>query len=205
MKKFFLTGLALLIVSGLVFTSCSEEENINTDHNQHLSNQNISRLSSDYGSLEYKNKTVLINKDDFSMFQNDSLKYDFHYEGEMDYNFEQTSEEVKISNIDNNEEFFKIQNVVIEDDRIVFDVLTSDNQLYENINYYADSVTLTEARACAWCWLIGPVVDAAVAIFSESDCQTAIKACLQAGGLPSTTITNGLFGSSCSVTCKPKK
>ncbi len=204
MKKFFLTGLALLIVSGLVFTSCSEDENINTNEAQQLSELSTSRLTSNYGSFEFENKTILINKDTLRMFHNDSLKYDFHYEGEMDYNLDETPSEVKISNIDNSDEFFKIQNLNVGEDVLTFDVLTSDDKFLKSIKYYPDSATLSQAKACGWCWVIPIVVGAVSEFMSESDCQTAIKACLQAGGLPNTTITQGVFSNSCAVICKPK-
>lgn len=205
MKKFFLKVLPLLFVTLSIATSCSNEANDESTKNQNDSSNLFARISSDNGSLEFENKTVTINKTGFSKYVNDSLKYDFEYIREIDYIIDETEDVATVSNIDDNNEFFKIQNFKVEDDKIVFDVLTSDNQLFEGIKYYADSQTLNEAKFCHWCVLVPIVLEALTDLLNESDCQTAINACLKAGGLPSTTITSGLFGSSCTVTCRPKR
>lgn len=204
MKKFFLKVFPLLFVTLSIATSCSNEINDESTKNKNESSNLFARISSEDGSLEFENKTVTINKTGFSKYVNDSLKYDFEYISEIDYVIDETEDVATVSNIDDNNESFKIKNFRVEEDRIVFDVLTSDNKLFENIKYYADSETLNEAKFCYWCVLVPVVLEALTDLLNESECQTAINACLKAGGLPSTTITSGLFGNSCTVVCKPK-
>jgi len=45
--------------------------------------------------------------------------------------------------------------------------------------------------------LVIAIIDAT----TDSDCIKAVNACVDAGGKPSTTITEGFFSSSCTVTC----
>ncbi|ESU29177.1 hypothetical protein FLJC2902T_12190 [Flavobacterium limnosediminis JC2902] len=205
MKKLFLKILPLLLITVSVVTSCSNEGNEEPTKSQNESSNLTARISSEYGSLEFENKTVTINKIGYSKYVNDSLQYDFDYDEEIDYVIDETENEVIVSNVEDSSEFFKIRNIVVEEDKIVFNVLTSNGELFENIEYYADSETLEEAKFCVSCWMIGPTFTLLNILFDDTPpCQAEINSCLNSGGLPTVTITSGIFSSSCSVTCKPK-
>lgn len=119
--------------------------------------------------------------------------------------------------------------IIFGDKRVEYDVLTDKFHSYDSgLNYsgkkmmqFTDENGIDDSgieiiinpdyAAQVSCWRCAPVVGIIIKgieeAIKETDCQTAIKACADSGGLPSTKISKGLFvASSCKVTCaqKPK-
>ncbi len=110
---------------------------------------------------------------------------------------------IRIENPSNTAEYYELRNINTVDDFKTFDIYTSDGQLLPNVQLNS---SLLHAK-CPWCWVVGGVVAVVEAVIegtSDSDCQTAVKECRGAGGLPSTEIEEGFFGTSCKVTCTAK-
>ena len=149
--------------------------------------------------MEYQDFESASNKaDEVNLYLNGDLYADINYTGSLNYNTIQFSNKYRVENAQNSLEYFEIINVNISKqtnglELITFDVNTSDGRLlqYLNYEYFSPAKAMVAKKGCPWCWVTGiviTIVDAVVDMGSESDCQTAIKACRDAGGLPSTTI-----------------
>lgn len=206
MKIKILTGVCTL---GFVLFNCSPNEFSNNENITTSKNLSYNHI------VEYQDFESASNKaDEVNLYLNGDLYADINYTGSLNYNTIEFNNKYRVENAQNSLEYFEIINVHIStqangSELITFDVSTSDGRLLQNLSYeyFSPAKAMVAKKGCPWCWVTGiviTIVDAVVDMGSESDCQTAIKACRDAGGLPSTTIEEGLFGNSCSVTCNPK-
>ena len=193
---------------GLIFNSCST--------NQVTENESADFMSKSISNYQYvvtygKIQSAANKEEDVKLYFNSNLYNEITYTGALNYNTTEFANKFRVENSEDNNEFFEIVNVTrttinSSAELIKFDVTTSDGGLYKGLEYEYDTMSI-QNRACPWCWVAGVVisiVDAAVELGSETECQTAVNTCVEAGGLPSATIEEGLFSFSCSVTCNRK-
>lgn len=110
---------------------------------------------------------------------------------------------IRISNPDDLTEFFELRDITNFQGGKLFDVYSSNGNYLKDIEVQFSSA---QPKCGIKCW-VGPVVflvDVILDATTDSDCQTAIKECRAAGGLPSTEIEEGFWGDKCKVTCNPK-
>lgn len=197
--------LKILLLFVIVVFSCNEKDEI--DNQNEFSNDSFKLIASFNNSkigLDEKNvQTHYVNNEVkekfiFSDYMNKSSKNDFSI-------VEIDNQTVRIVNNNNTDEYYELTNVINEDNNKNFDLFYSSRNL--NISDIKIEFNEESSAKCPWCWVTvaGYIIKAAVEITTESDCQTAINACTEAGGLPTTKIIDGFFSDSCEVTCNPKE
>jgi hypothetical protein len=172
------------------------EENIDfksrAKSNSYLQYQGIRIVALDDGrNLEY--------------FEDFQLTQKFIYSGNLNYKTKHDEQSYKIINPLDENEFYEIFNAHVKNDKITFDVKTPEGLVLKNLKFHPKYKS--NNQKCPWCWVGGAVVAVIKTIAEESndsDCETAIKQCMQAGDLPSTKIEEGFFDSSCDVSCGKK-
>ena len=187
-----------------LFFACSEDKT-NDNLEEMGIKDNISsheRISSkDYDHVVYySNFDAGIKNGVVSLFKSDISHGELTYTGDLGYEIDEYTNKVRVKNENDTDEYFDIYNVTELSDKLVFDVKTDKGTVLEDVEYVFDGSRL----GCPWCWVIGAVVTLVKVVVdasTETECQTAIAACVSAGGTPSTTISSGLFTYSCTVTC----
>ena len=110
-------------------------------------------------------------------------------------------------------EFLKFINFKESGDGVVtFDVIASNGTVLRDLtfNYPIDNAesSVNSRVTCVWCYAI-PLIKLAEAVLDsigdnlDSNCALAMNLCANGGGVPEVELTEGFFGSSCSVTCMP--
>lgn len=192
-----------LVLVCLILASCSDDtaienqESVNTKDDL-LLERKITPANYDH-VISYGDVDAGIKDNVTEVFIDDQLVNQVEYIGDLGYNVVEYTDKYRVVNDDDSNEYFEIYNVRELSDKIVFDVKTTDGNVLPDFEYSYEN-----KLPCPWCWVAGAVITVVEVIadtFNETECQTAINACVAAGGLPSTQITNGLFSSSCSVTC----
>jgi hypothetical protein len=193
----------LILSFALIFGACSDD------------NDNFEQNDFDAKSFNvvatYKNVTVGQGDNEvYSYFVNEQLQHKIIYNQDISKSSEEqfsltiiNNNTIRIENPNDSSEYYELRNVNTVNGSKTFDIYTSDGQFLPNVELNS---TMVQAK-CPWCWVAGGVVaivEAIVGGTTDSDCQTAVKECREAGGLPSTEIEDGFFGSSCSVTCAEK-
>lgn len=187
----------------LALGSCSDES-------ENLDQNDFNGKSFDIVAT-YNN--IKVGKDDngiYNYFVDEKLQYKINYNQLLSKSSSQKfilntidANTIRIENPLNSTEYYELRNIQTINASKTFDIYTSDGQLLPNVELNSSLIT----AKCPPCWVAAGVVATIEAIIegtTDSDCQTAIKECREAGGLPSTEIEDGFFGSSCKVTCNPK-
>jgi hypothetical protein len=208
-----LKNLTCLLLIAIVIVSCNENDEALEFQNE-LQHE-LSRFNKAVAT--YQDKTlVLKNENDLIMkFIGNELDYQFTYSGNTNAKLsddfgKNDSEEITIENSET-DEFITISNITLIDDNTArFDALTSSGVIlssivinHENILYITNNNT---SRACPPC-VFGVVVLIAEVVIEladddlDSNCNAAINACADNGGVPSVQLDEGWFSSSCTVTC----
>jgi len=211
MKKILKKFPFAIFILAITLNSC-ESESVNELTNQNDFDQNSFNITAKYENIIVGQD--YINNNTYSYFVNNKLYsktiYTNNNSNSLPSNYVLSSindNTIRISNTEDLTEYYELRNIVETNGLKTFDIHTSNGQILYDIELNSSSSSMTQARS-PWVWLGAAVVAAVEAIMdgtTDSDCQTAIKECREAGGLPSTTIEDGFFGSSCSVTCAEKK
>jgi uncharacterized protein YxjI len=96
----------------------------------------------------------------------------------------------------------KMTKIVYENNFIKFTLTGSNGREIDGVTLIASQPTPSGNRT--WIKVAVKALSALADALSTSDCATAINQCVAAGGIPSTTITNGFWGQNCTVVCNPK-
>jgi hypothetical protein len=212
MKKAFKL-LSITFITLLSF-SCSSDKNETTV------------LPENKGVLKYENKTYVFKEDGLtSKYLNGKKEFDFHYENLLKTDAKlvakksstnRNGEDEQVIIVENNQtgEFVEFSNInEIGENKISFDVTTSNGLTFNNLEFESDELNLTTVNSTQnkYCWqcviiVVGTLVDAVVELASDnydSNCNAAIKACGSAGVKTITIIDQGWFTpASCTVVCK---
>lgn len=198
----------LLILTCIAFTSCtndnvSEEDMSKYDLDTSTTMQRINPSNYEH-IISYDGYSAgASNKGTIDLFLNDKLYNQIEYVGELGYTTVEFTDKFRIINEKDSDEYYDILNVkktkIDESTELIkFDVKSFDGTQWYGFEYQA------ERLACPWCWVGAAILTALDSILdatSPSDCQTAIDACISAGGKPSTQIEDGWFSYSCTVIC----
>jgi hypothetical protein len=207
-----LSAIKPILILGILFLQSCENENYNEINEVNTFDETSFNIIAFYDN-------IIVGQDDLGVnnyFVNRKLDQTFTYSQNLLRSSNQgftlntiNSNTVRIENPQNNAEYYELRHVNTINDTKNFDIYTSDGQLFPNVQLIINQELgsgSSQAR-CPWCW-IGPavvtIVEVIVESTNESDCQTAIRECREAGGLPSTEIEEGFFSDSCKVTCNPK-
>jgi hypothetical protein len=210
-KAFKLLSIAFIT---LLTISCSSDKNETVT------------LPENKGVLKYKNKTYVFKEDGLtSKYLDDKKEYDFKYENLIKSDAKlvtkkslanRNGEDEQVIIVENNQtgEFVEFSNInEIGENKISFDVTTSNGLTFTNLEFESDELNLTTVNSTQnkYCWqcvviVVGTLVDAVVQLASDnydSNCNAAIKACGSAGVKTITIIDQGWFTpASCTVVCK---
>lgn len=201
--------LPFLISSfALIFSACSDDSD-NFERNDFERNDFDTKSFNIVAT--YDNVTVGRDSNDvYSYFVNKQLEHKITYNQDISKSsvdqFALTTinnNTIRIENPNDTSEYYELRDIKTVDGSKIFDIYTSDGKYFPNVELNS---TMLQAK-CPFCWIAGGVVAIVEAIVegtTDSDCQTAVKECREAGGLPSTEIEDGFFSSSCKVTCDPK-
>jgi len=114
---------------------------------------------------------------------------------------------VRIINSKNNAEYYELRNLKSSGNYKNFDVYyNTEDLLLEGIEiqFLNQKTNQTQAKCPLCLALVAVVIEAYIEVNSDSECETAVKQCTEAGGLPTTKIEETLFSKSCEVTCNSK-
>ena len=194
---------AILLGIATAFSSCSND-------NDNLEQNDFDGKSYDMVATYNNVKVGQDNDGVYNYFIDEQLQYKVVYNQSLSKSSEPDftlniidANTIRIENTNDNSEYYELRNVNTVNSSKIFDIYTSDGQLLPNVELNS---TLVQAK-CPWCWATAgaiAIVEAIIEGTTDSDCQTAIKECREAGGLPTTEIEDGFFGTSCKVTCNPK-
>lgn len=210
MKKLILLMIVLVILSSI---GCSQSDNDNEDNftNQLQDNNFIAQASYDTITVgKSENGEVLL-------FENEKLTKKFKFIENSRSNEAPIIEYIdentfRIVNPKDKKEFIEFNNLdKISENSLVFDINSSSGHTLKDVvlssNNYVGNTSSENKNSCPFCIPILLAIEILEVVFdgtTDSDCVSAQNACVEAGGLPTTTITQGWFGQDCSVECTEK-
>ena len=152
-----------------------------------------------------------VNDYSYNVFNDYAVKYiknifQYNIKADPALTFEERSDGNNTILTDSYGNTITVQMISQTSNSLKFNLVGSNGKTIKDITY--SSVNPISGRFCWRC--VTMVVSAALDVLSDlfgpgSDCAIAINACVQSGGLPQTTISNGFFGADCSVRCLPKR
>lgn len=201
--------LKIAVIVFLIFTSCSDQ----TESKLEIESvdSELYRVTATHKNITAKQESL---SGDVLIFNDNKLEQKFIYLDQEDKNTEDIIVEyldnnsIRITNANNTKQFIDVLDVLSTGTSIDLGIETSEGLFLDNVHIQmSENVESKMQQRCPPCIIIGiaGAVDIILAIVdasAESDCAVAINACTGAGGLPSTTITQGFFGTNCSVQCQ---
>lgn len=216
-KKITLGLLGAILLTFTLYSCTSDNSTPTNEVNTILSKNEPSIVVEDViananAYLKYDNKYIFANADEndleyltsFDGQFNFSHYTEFGYPNPLNYTIEENGNNILILNNITNESI-ELSNIKLVNGVYNFDI-SGNNKKIVNAKF-SENIETHVSQKCPWCWVapaVALVIEAIGDATSESDCQTAVNACVKAGGLPSTKIEEGWFGNSCTVTCAPK-
>lgn len=211
MKQLLKITITTIALSLALFSCSSKDELINQDD----FGQNDFNQKSFIISAKYENIIIGQENDEknYSLFINKKLRNKIIYKkkylksSESDYILKPINDNtVRIVNPADDNEYYELRNVIQDNALKTFDIYSSTGKLLRDVELNFHNPSSTKQSKCPWCWVVvvKELVEAYVDSTNDSECETAIKQCVEAGGLPSTSIDDGLFSSRCEVKCNAK-
>jgi|SRR5690554_608643 len=210
--KVIFTAFAVMVLGAFVITSCSNEGVSERETNNDFSKREGTGLEEvllnpNNSWIAFDGKYTVITDDEIIHYdENDNFHHFVEAGNNFGYDFiyDEINDYTTVINTENQSEYFEIHNINIEDNIYSFDVRSSSGIVINDLRLFTPDFPVNEPQNIriwlAVIELVVAILDAVVAS-SPGDCQSAINACVQAGGKPSTKITDNWWGYSCTVTC----
>jgi len=213
-------GMALIATGFVACSSDDSSSSMDESNNQITSFGQTGKVIYDdvkqdsKGWLTLGDKTYFLNENDedgdFLTKFDGNKQFQYYITSNFEVDYSEEGQDIIVTELKSGDQL-TITNYVEENGSFVFDVKAGD-RLFESVrysknsNYHPGDNDFVTIKACIPCIgvAIAVVIEAIADAFDDSDCETAIKQCREAGGLPQTEIEEGFFSNSCKVKCLPK-